>query len=229
VEEARLLLDAGFDGLILENYGDAPFFPDRVPPVTVACMTRVAATVRELGRFPLGINVLRNDAAAALSVAVACGADFIRVNVHTGVAATDQGWIQGRAHETLRLRRALATRVQIWADLLCKHAYALHPLDLVGAGRDAVERGGADAVLLTGDRTGEAPSPEDLSELLDLRLGVPVLVASGVTPENLDLYRGASGFIVGSWIRRGGRAGAPLEARRVRQMAEAWKRWRRDT
>src|SRR5713101_4601014 len=91
VEDARALAEGGVDGVMVENFGDAPFYPDHVPPETVAAMTRAARAVVEAVPVPVGVNVLRNDTAAALAIAVAVGARFIRVNVHTGAMWTDQG------------------------------------------------------------------------------------------------------------------------------------------
>src|SRR5580693_9193026 len=106
--DARALAAAGFDGIVVENFGDVPFVPGSVAPVTVAAMTACALAVRAAAPgLPLCVNVLRNDAEAALAVAVAASADMIRVNVHTGARVTDQGLVEGRAHLTLRLRRAL--------------------------------------------------------------------------------------------------------------------------
>ena len=89
--DARLLTEAGFDSLIVENFGDAPFFSDAVPAVTVAAMTRAVAAVTEVAGVPVGVNVLRNDARSALAIAAATGASFIRVNVLSGIMTTDQG------------------------------------------------------------------------------------------------------------------------------------------
>lgn len=224
VMEGKLLLDEGFDGLIVENYGDAPFHPHGAPPITVAAMTRTATALRQLGDFPLGINVLRNDAAAALAVAVASAADFMRVNIHTGAFSTDQGIIEGEAHETLRRRRDLgATDVEIWADVLCKHAHPVGDLSLEEAARDLVERGGADRIIVTGSRTGEPASPEDLDRLLRLRLRKDILVGSGLTAKNVHLFSAAQGAVVSSALRRGGHAGQPLDSKRVRDFIKAWK------
>lgn len=101
-KDARTLKEAGFDAVIVENYGDLPFPPTTLPPASVAAMAVVANQVRQAAGMPIGINALRNDALAALGIAVAAGASFIRVNVHTGVSATDQGLLEGRADETLR-------------------------------------------------------------------------------------------------------------------------------
>ena len=98
VADARTLIDAGFDGLMVENFGDAPFFADDAPKETIAAMTRVVGAVTALGA-PTGVNVLRNDALGALAVAAASGAAFIRVNVLSGVMYTDQGVITGKGAE----------------------------------------------------------------------------------------------------------------------------------
>src|SRR5262249_4211077 len=129
-EDAEALVAGGVDGVMVENFGDAPFYPERVPPETVAAMTRAARAVVEVVSVPVGVNVLRNDAAAALAIAGVVGASFIRVNVHTGAMWSDQGLLQGRAHETLRQRRALGARVLILADVLVKHAVPPGPMSI---------------------------------------------------------------------------------------------------
>src|SRR5438045_3541481 len=90
VADAAVLEAAGLDGLLVENYSDVPFYPEAAPPETIAAL---AVCVREVVRatnLPVGVNLLRNDAAGALAAAHAAGARFIRVNVHAGVMATDQ-------------------------------------------------------------------------------------------------------------------------------------------
>ncbi|HSO31579.1 MAG TPA: BtpA/SgcQ family protein, partial [Labilithrix sp.] len=126
-DDARALAAAGYDAIIVENFGDTPFFAARVPAVTVAAVTACAVAVRAAApAVALGINILRNDAESALSVAVCTGASFVRINVHTGARVTDQGLVQGEAATTLRLRRALgAEGVAIWADVDVKHSAPL--------------------------------------------------------------------------------------------------------
>src|SRR5262249_12302675 len=118
LHDADALAAGGVDALLLENFGDAPFFPRRVPAATVAHMTALAAEVRRRFDLPLGINLLRNDGCGALTVAQAVGGAFIRVNVLCGARVTDQGIIEGIAHRLLRDRAALgAEGVQILADV----------------------------------------------------------------------------------------------------------------
>src|SRR5512132_504123 len=114
--DAASLEAGGFDGAIVENFGDAPFHRSEVPAAIVAALTAALMEVRRAVRFPLGVNVLRNDVRSALSIAAACDCQFVRVNVHAGAMVTDQGVIEGSAAETLALRRALGIEdVAIWA------------------------------------------------------------------------------------------------------------------
>ncbi len=106
--EALTLEHGGVSGIIVENFGDAPFRIGRVEPDTVAAMTLAVDRVRRVTSLPVGINMLRNDAASALAVAVAAEAQFIRVNVHYGVMAADEGMVEGEAYATIRRRRALS-------------------------------------------------------------------------------------------------------------------------
>ena len=141
------ILQAEQKTLLVENFGDAPFSAERLEPVTIASMGIIAAQVRSATSLPLGVNALRNDARAALGIAVAAEASFIRVNVHTGVAATDQGMVEGRADETLRLRQRLNPDVGIFADVHVKHAAPISQPDLVLAAEETAYRGMADAVI----------------------------------------------------------------------------------
>jgi uncharacterized protein len=224
LRDAAALAEAGFGAVMVENFGDAPFFPGPVPPHTVAAMTRLAGAVRRAlpAAVKLGINVLRNDACAALAVAAAVGADLVRVNVHTGVMLTDQGLIQGQAHETVRYRDTLAPGVAIWADLRVKHAAPLAVRPLEEELDELLERGQADAVVLSGTRTGGPVDVDELARLARHRPGAPLVVGSGATPEQLPLLLPhVSAVIAGTWVKEGGRVEAPVDPARARALAEA--------
>ena len=219
--DAQALEQGGADGLIVENYNDVPFRPERVEPHTVAAMTATCFAIRAAVRCDIGVNVLRNDAAAALGIALACGGSFIRVNVHAGAMLTDQGIVRGRADETLRLRRMLgAERIQIFADVLVKHATPIGLQTLAEAVADAATRGLADAVIVTGSATGSAANPEDV-QLAAGASSVPVYVGSGVTDANVATYLpAAAGVIVGSWLKHDGLVANPVDPARVRRLRE---------
>jgi membrane complex biogenesis BtpA family protein len=219
------LVESGFDALLVENFGDAPYYPDDVPKSTVAEMT---AIVRELGigvDCPYGVNVLRNDAAAALSVAAAGGGSFVRVNVHSGSRVTDQGVINGSAHETLRLRDRLNADVTILADVAVKHSAPIGGRDLAAVTEETLSRGLADGLIVSGPATGEPADANDLQTVLDRRDDVdptvPVFVGSGVTPENVAALRDiANGIIVGTALKQDGETGAPVDPDRAEAFVE---------
>lgn len=220
--DARALRDAGFGAIMVENFGDAPFRAVRVDPHTVACMTVVARAVREAVAIPIGINVLRNDAQAALAVATVAQADFVRINVHCGVYATDQGIIEGRADDTLRYRSLLGSTVAIAADVHVKHARPLSTEDIASAAEETAYRGRADALIVSGTGTGK---PTDLADLRTVRAAVPdrpLVVGSGASPDSVrELLAIADAIIVGTSIKQGGRTTAPVDAARARALVAA--------
>lgn len=224
LRDAETLVAAGFDAVLIENFGDVPFFKDDVPRETIAAMSRVVSTVREAlpARVAVGVNVLRNDALAALAVAAAAGLDFIRVNVLSGAVATDQGVIEGRAAELLRLRARLAPDVRILADVRVKHARPLAARPLEQEVHDLVQRGGADAVIVSGEGTGLPIDPEELRRVRAAAGDAPVLIGSGAAAENIaQLLASADGAIVGTSLKRGRRTAAPVDRRRAEAFLRA--------
>ena len=215
LHDARALAEGGCDGFVLENFGDRPFTRGRAEAETIAAMTRVITEIRRDVSLPFGVNVLRNDALSALGIAAATGASFIRVNIHTGAAVTDQGLIEGDAYATLRKRAALAPDVLIFADYLVKHAT---PLGEVSA-KDLRLRGLADAVIVTGAETGAAADPSRLRELRESLDDTPLLLGSGLSAENASQFADADGAIVGTSLKTDGR----VDRSRVEALAQAWK------
>jgi len=218
VADALALADGGVDAIMIENYGDVPFRKDEVEPATVAAMTLAIGEIRRAVSLPLGVNVLRNDARSALAIAAVVEASMIRVNVHVGAMLTDQGIVEGRAAETLALRRRLGADVKILADVAVKHARPLAEFPIEESAADAVERGLADALIVTGSRTGASV---DLDRLRRVRasVAVPVLAGSGVTDETITAIRDAcDGAIVGSWLKTDGVVSAPVDVERVHRL-----------
>ncbi|MEE2889365.1 MAG: BtpA/SgcQ family protein [Planctomycetota bacterium] len=223
LRDAEALLEGGIDGIIVENFGDAPFHPVDVESSTVAEMSILVAAIVELSKdVPVGVNVLRNDALSALAIAVASGGRFIRVNVHTSAALTDQGWISGRAHETLRQRKLIdAGSISIAADVGVKHAARSNDYDAGNAAIETVERGLADAVIVTGKSTGD---PLDLDELQQVRKAVattPLLAGSGVDEDNIiQIMEFADAVIVGTSLKIDGDVEQPVDVTRVKELVQ---------
>ncbi len=222
VVDAAVIAAAGFDAVMVENFGDAPFYADDVPKVTIAAMTRAVAAVGAETGLPVGVNVLRNDGLGALAVAAATGASSIRINVVSGTMYTDQGPIVGKAAEIARTRRQLAPDVQVFADVFVKHATAPAGLTIEQATADLAERGGADAIVVSGDATGLPPSMALLSKVHGTAAGTPLLIGSGTTPDNIaDFLTVAHGVIAGTAIKQSGLTTAPVDPARARALVEA--------
>ena len=221
-QEATALASGGVDSIIVENFFDAPFTKSQVDPAIVSAMTLIIHQLMNLVALPIGVNVLRNDAQSALAIATCVKAQFIRVNVLTGVMATDQGLIEGQAHQLLRYRRELGSTVKILADVLVKHARPLSSPNLTVAVQDTIERGLADGVILSGWATGSPPNLEDLELATAAANGTPVFIGSGADSENIaTLMPAADGVIVSSSLKRHGRRDQPVDPIRVSQFVQA--------
>ena len=219
IQDAEALDKGGMDGILVENYGDAPFYSTRVGPETVAAMTVVIREIQRCIDKPLGVNVLRNDVHAALAIATILDCDFVRANVHTGVVATDQGIIEGRASETLRYRKALESNVQIFADIFVKHGKTLNQTDIASTAAETVLRGLADAVIVTGGSTGESVGIQELEKVKKAVPDTPVLAGSGVTSKNLpEILKIADGIIVGTNVKIDGRTESRVDEEKVREL-----------
>jgi membrane complex biogenesis BtpA family protein len=172
--DAEAFASAGFDGLVVENFCDAPFHrgthDDPVPPDVIANVAVAADRVARATGLPLGVNVLRNDGAAAFGVAAVTAARWVRVNVLTGAYVTDQGVIAGEAARLAAYRRQLRSDALLLADLMVKHAAPLAEFDLATGAKDLAERSGADGVVLSGARTG-SPSTRRSSRPCGTRWG----------------------------------------------------------
>lgn len=224
-QEATALASGGVNGIIVENFFDAPFAKTRVDPAVISAMSLVVQRLMNLVTLPIGINVLRNDAHSALAIATCVQAHFIRVNVLTGVMATDQGIIEGEAYELLRYRRELGSNVKILADVLVKHARPLGSPNLTTAVQETIERGLADGVILSGWATGSPPSLEDLELASAAAKGTPVFIGSGASWENIpQLIQAADGVIVSSSLKRRGQIEQAIDPIRVSQFVEAMQR-----
>jgi membrane complex biogenesis BtpA family protein len=220
IVDAQAYEMGGADALMVENFGDIPFTRGSVAPETVAGMAVAARALREAGiGLPVGINVLRNDVSSGLGIAAACGGGFVRVNVHTGAVEADQGIIQGEAYSTMRKRAALCPEVQVWADVLVKHAVPIGDLGLAEAAKDTYQRGKADALIVSGVATGEGTSVEDLRTVRESVPEAPLLVGSGATAETAaGLLAYADGLIVASSLKKDGVLNNPVDAKRVEEL-----------
>ena len=227
---AQALLDlahyqrAGVDAIILENSHDLPYTKPPLPPRAVELMKRIAGEIR--GRFagPIGIQMLEAANETALEIAHEAGLDFLRIEGYVFAHVGGAGLIEGCAGHLLRKRKELGCEhIKVFADVKKKHcSHALTgDLDIVDEVKQA-EFFLVDGVIVTGARTTEPP---DLAELRRVKQStrVPVLIGSGMTPENIKTYFPlADGFIVGSTFRQAGEFLCALDPQRLNAFVRAF-------
>ncbi len=222
IEDATALQEGGASAVMVENFFDVPFAATKVPVHTIAAMSITIAEIRKAVSIPIGVNVLRNDSIAALAIAYLCKAQFIRVNVFVGAAVTDQGIIEGSAREVALMRKQLNADVAIWADIFVKHAAQLGNANIEDASRDAVHRGLADALIVSGAATGAETSLHDLEKVRKAVPDTPILVGSGFHSESASpLLQYADGAIVGTSLKIGGIVENSVDSERVKLLRNA--------
>jgi membrane complex biogenesis BtpA family protein len=208
---------AGVDCILLENSYDLPYVRPPLPAAAMDLTTRIAREIRRRFSNPIGIQVLEAANETALQIAHAADLDFLRVEGYVFAHIGGAGLIEGCAGHLLRKRKALGCdHIRIFADVKKKHcSHALTgDLDILDEIKQA-EFFLVDGIIVTGARTSEPPNPEELRRV-KANAHVPVLIGSGMTPENMATYFAlADGFIVGSTFREGGRFLGRLDPQRL--------------
>ncbi len=196
-EDVNNLVFGGVDGIIIENFGDTPFVKDDISKRTLASFTTVVENIEYDREIKVGINVLRNDAIAALSIAEATKADFVRINVLNNVMMfTDQGIIEGKAHEIAEFKNSLNKEIEIYADVFVKHAVPPEGSKIENHTEELIHRAGADVVIVTGDGTGHEINIEDLNKVRDIVPQGKLAIGSGVNEENIEDYTGLADILI---------------------------------
>jgi membrane complex biogenesis BtpA family protein len=225
IDDLNSLIEGKIDGVMVENYNDYPFQPFTAEPSTLVSMSLIVKELIQTSSVPIGVNVLRNACSDALVIASLTGAEFIRCNFLTGAYVTDQGVIVGCAHILKRLQKQLScikteSNPLIFGDVLCKHASPISPRTLDLEAVDALERGLADAVIITGDRTG---LPAQLSDLKLLRKKniQPILVGSGVTVDSIqEILPYIDGAIIGTSFKQDNKISKPIDSKKVEELMQ---------
>ena len=225
MDDASKLEEGGVDGIIIENYGDYPYLPVVKNPATISAMAIIVHEIIKEVSIPVGVSFLRNSAIASVGIAYVTGARFIRVNAYVENISTDSGIIQAAAPLILRYLRSLDGNLAILADIKVKHATPLGDYPILEIAKDAFARGRASAIIVTGTRTGEPPNHQILLSLRESGIR-PILIGSGLNPQNIKLLEYADGAIVGTYFKRDGITTNPVDMERVRKFISMVKNFR---
>lgn len=192
----------GVDALFLENnYG---LSSEKISNEQAVAMGYLVSEIRSQTKLPLGTSVLWNDYETAFALAKTYNLQFIRVPVFVDTVKPYCGVIKGDAKDVLKVRKEFkAENVAIYADILVKHSEHISKHSLEGAAKRAI-KAGADGVIVTGDWTGEPPTPEVVSKLRKHIGDFPILIGSGSSKNNVSsLLEHANGVIVSTSLKSG--------------------------
>jgi membrane complex biogenesis BtpA family protein len=224
LRDAHALAAGGCDALIVENMWDVPFRAgSHIQPESIAAQAVVARAVKDAVKLPLGINLVHNGGVALLGIALAAGADFIRVCMFTGAGVWDAGsWDEGCAADLMRRRKELhAEHIKLFADVDKKHSVRFPGIDLA-THIEWTRFFGADALIVSGRMTGDAPDLDKVRHAKQLAGDRPLLLGSGTDERNIAAFMEvADGAIVGSSIKEGGEIANAVDAARVRAFVRA--------
>lgn len=202
LDETQMVVDNGFDGVILQNMNDMPI-KQIAPPEAIAYMTRIAYEIKQ--HYPqLLLGVLVNwDGVASLTVADAVNADFVRVeHLFTGANVTSAGILEGQCVEIAALRKRIRSKVPVYADVQEVHGVPLGAKPIEDAAWEAVHEAFADGLFVSGKTAAESLA---MIQAVRKRLpATPVILGGGATGENItELLKFYDGVSVATWVKNG--------------------------
>ncbi len=204
VEDARAdlaaLQAAGFDAVMFGNENDRPYEFD-VDRASTATMAYVIGQLRSEISVPFGVNVLW-DPISSIALAAATGAAFVR-EIFTGTYASDMGPWTPDAGAAMRYRNRLGRDdLAMLYNVSAEFADSLDRRPLADRARSAVFSSIPDAVLVSGQITGEAAAMSDLDAVKAVLPDTPVLANTGVKHDTVaDVMAAADGCVVGSALK----------------------------
>ncbi|WP_299502990.1 BtpA/SgcQ family protein [uncultured Roseobacter sp.] len=198
--DLRSLQAAGFDAVMFGNENDRPY-EFEVDVASTAMMAYVIGQLRDDITVPFGVNMLW-DPMASVAVGAATGAAFVR-EIFTGTYASDMGVWSPDAGQAMRYRARLGrSDMAMLFNVSAEFAHSLDARPLPDRARSAVFSSIPDAVLVSGQITGEAATLGDLEAVKAALPGTPVMANTGVKHDTVaDVLRIADGCIVGSSLK----------------------------
>lgn len=224
-DDLHALQDGGIDAVLFCNENDRPYCLN-ADYATVATMARTIGQLLGEIKVPFGIDVLW-DPKAALAIAKATGAQFVR-EVLTGTFVSDMGLWSPSVGEIYKYKKLInGENIKVFFNICAEFASSLDKRPIEEVAKSVVFSSLADAILISGPRTGVPPSIETLARVKEAIGDIPVLVNTGVNIENVrEFLAVADGAIVGTSLKRDGITWNPVDIERVRRLMESVKAWR---
>ncbi|MDH3715807.1 MAG: BtpA/SgcQ family protein [Gammaproteobacteria bacterium] len=199
-QDLAALQAAGFDAVLFGNENDRPY-EFNVDTASTATMAYVIGQLKSTLTVPFGVNVLW-DPLSSIALAAATGAHFVR-EIFTGTYASDMGPWTPDAAKAMRYRDRLGrTDLAMLYNVSAEFAHSLDQRPLPDRARSAVFSSIPDAVLVSGQITGEAAALSELQAVKAVLPDTPVLANTGVKHDTVaEVLQVADGCIVGSSLK----------------------------
>lgn len=227
LKDAKALKEGGIHGLIIENAGSGPYqIGEHIDPIETAMLSVIAARIWRETKLPFGISMSVNGVKQAVAVAKASNGSFVRATGWVNGYYSSAGFVSPCAAACVRYRKLVnGENIRVFADIQVKNGSHIFIQDKTLEEQALDARAAcADAVILTGNKTGLRPDMAQL-ERLKKTVRLPLVVGSGVTADNLnELYPYAEAFIVGTGFKEHKRIEEQILVERVREFMDEYEK-----
>jgi len=217
LEDTERLQRGGVDGLLVENYDCGYFDANCTTDEMAERLAEIVIAVRKHTKLPVGLNVLPNDYWKSFSVALSTGGTFIQMDHITG----DFDGCESVDPEEYFQTRKCYTNIAVFGGIHPKYYELVDPTcSLEECARRATSL--ADAVVVTGQVTGDPATLDDLRVAREAIGDHPLVIGSGLNAHNaVSQLSIADGAIVGTAFKKGGvRPGEPIDVELVKQLMD---------
>lgn len=213
------LQDAGFDAVMFGNENDRPY-EFNVDTASTATMAAIIGQLKSDITVPFGVNVLW-DPMSSVALGAATGAAFVR-EIFTGTYASDMGAWTPDAGQAMRYRDRLGrSDMAMLFNVSAEFAHSLDARSLPDRARSAVFSSIPDAVLVSGQITGEAAALSDLEAVKAVLANTAVMANTGVKHDTVaDVLAIADGCIVGSSLKVDGDTWNAIDPERAKDFMD---------
>jgi uncharacterized protein len=198
-DQVKILSDLGFDGALLENENDRPY-KIKVDTDVMNFTSEICLRIRnDFPHFNLGLEFLINDPEASLQVAKKCGFDFIRTDYYVDEMYREEyGVLKLDVDYFNRYRQDIeAQKIKVYTDIQVKYAKMISPRPLSESALLAQLKK-SDGVIVSSNRTGLAPEINELIQVFNSKLSIPIMIGSGFNlVDGKVLLKYADGAFIG--------------------------------
>jgi membrane complex biogenesis BtpA family protein len=229
ISEAMMLYENEVDGIQIENTWDYPYVKGtQLGYETISVMTAAAIKIKEKIQIPIGINCHLNASLAALAIAKAVDAKWIRVFEFVNTYISNSGIIEAIGPTLMRYRKTInAEEINLLCDANVKQGshFIISDRTLVEQCNDIYVNGG-DAIIITGHATGKSPDVDTVKCISD-QIKLPIFIGSGVNLDNIsDFLKYCDGFIIGSYFKKNNNWKNEIDINKIKDFMRLVKRER---